>query len=321
MPLPPSIRTAIPLVIGLALGVFGASAFRESLPGEKGSAQERAAKLEVELKRANNRIASLEAADPRARHSGRTTRDGLRDIAEDLRAGRPVTPDDIFRTMQPLMRDLSPIFDRIRIREEQRRTDSLSGEIARKYNLTTAQAESLKKFFAARAEENAKRFSDLIAQEGVTLEQVARASMEVRPDDGLDEFMARTLTGDKLTDFQTERMAERAERVQQEADGRVERLDRIVGLDETQRDNVFAIMARASRDYDPAMGIEGADGSAIGASGGTPREAVLGILTAEQRARLDEESARLRADAEEELGFLGLSLPENWEPLDDLITR
>lgn len=296
--------------------------FQDSLPGEKGSAEERAAKLEVELKRANNRIAALEADDPRgARRSGRTTRDGLRDIAEDLRAGRPVTPDDVFRAMQPLMRDLSPIFDRIRIREEQRRVESLSGEIARKYDLTEAQSAALKKFFEARAEENAMRFSNLIAQEGVNLEEVARASMDVRPDDGLDEFMARTLTGDKLTAFQTERMAERAERVQQEADGRVERLDGIVGLDDTQRDQVFAIMARSSRDYDPAMGIEGADGSSIGTTNGTPRDAVMSVLSSDQRAKLDEESERLRAKAAEELGYLGLSMPETWDPLDDLMTR
>jgi hypothetical protein len=39
-------------------------------------------------------------------------------------------------------------------------------------------------------------------------------------------------------------MNERAQRVQQEADRMVERVNSIVSLDETQRDQVFGIMAR-----------------------------------------------------------------------------
>ena len=46
------------------------------------------------------------------------------------------------------------------------------------------------------------------------------AARDMRPDDGLDEFMPHLLSGDKLASFQTERMAERAGRVQNEADAR-----------------------------------------------------------------------------------------------------
>jgi hypothetical protein len=34
----------------------------------------------------------------------------MRNIGDDIRAGRPVTPEDIFRASQPLMRDLAPLF-------------------------------------------------------------------------------------------------------------------------------------------------------------------------------------------------------------------
>ena len=120
MPLPHSIRALLPLVIGLVVG------------GE-GSPEARANKLEVELKQANNRIAAMEATHSKGhepqgvlgRIAGgsqdhrRTLADGARRIAEDIREGRPVSPDEIFRASQPLMRDLSPLFDRMRVKAQQ----------------------------------------------------------------------------------------------------------------------------------------------------------------------------------------------------------
>ena len=184
--------------------------------------------------------------------------DGLREIGEDLRDGRPVTPEDIFRATKPLMRDLAPIFDRMRVKEQSHRIDTMTGELARKYDLNEAQQESLKAMVRAAGggggEAHGATWSGRTAPR---LEDLARAARDVRPDEGLETFMAGTLSGDKLAAFKTERMAERAERVQQEADMKVQRLDSIVGLDDTQRDQVFGIMARGSRDYDPAMMLEG----------------------------------------------------------------
>ena len=69
------------------------------------------------------------------------------------------------------------------------------------------------------------------------------------------------------------------------ADGKTQRLDRIVGLDDSQRDQVFGIMARGSSDYDPTMMLEGAAGGNIAASpAGTGRDAVLSVLRPDQRA-------------------------------------
>ena len=107
----------------------------ESLPGVEGSPEERAHQLELELKRAQNRIAALEAADTsrelrggnagksdaagdsEKQRSPRTFADGARSIGEDIRDGRPVSPDDIFRTSKPFLRDLAPLFDRMRVKQ------------------------------------------------------------------------------------------------------------------------------------------------------------------------------------------------------------
>jgi hypothetical protein len=275
--------------------------------------------MEVELKRAQNRIAALEAADPRGRRKpGRTFADGARNIAEDIREGRPVSPDDIFRASQPLLRDLAPLFDRMRVKQQQQMTDRMTGEWARKYDLTPEQQAALKQWFGQKAKDDAQRWSDLVAQDGTRLEDIMRASRDVRPDDGLDQFMEKTLSGDKLTAFQTERMAERAQRVQQDADTRVQRLDAVVKLDDAQRDQVFGIMARASRDYDPAMRLEGVAGD-IGttAAAGNRQQAMLSVLRPDQRTAYEAAQQARRNEAAQNMEAIGLSLPADWDMLND----
>ena len=313
-----SIRPVLPLVIGLLVGGLGTTMFLQSMPGAPGSPEERANKLEVELQRAQNRIAAMEGPDARTRRRpGRSLADGARNIFDDIREGKPVSPDDIFRASQPLLRDLSPLFDRMRLKQQQQMIDSMTGELARKYDLTPQQQESLKQWFGQKSQENAQRWKDLVASDGTRLEDLMRASRDARPDDGLDSFMAQTLSGDKLTDFKTNRMAERAQRVQQDADSRVARLDSIVKLDPAQRDQVFGIMACGSRDYDPAMRLEGVAGD-IGATaaGGNRQQAMLTVLRPDQRAAYEAEQQRRREEAASNMDAIGLTLPPTWDMLD-----
>lgn len=314
-------RPYITLVVGLLVGVAGAVLFLQSMPPEEGSAEERADKLEVELKRAENRVAALEGADPRGRRRpGRTLADGMRNIAEDLRTGKPVTPDDVFRATQPFIRDFSPLFDRMRVRELQRQSDTKAGELARKYSLNPAQQESLKKWLDQKAVDDAKRYTDLVSQEGTRLEDLAKASANVRVDDGLEEFMETTLGGDKLTAFKSDRMLEKVGSVQQEADMKVTRLDGIVSLDETQRGQVFGVMARGARDFDPTMQFEGlgTDTAAL-PSGKSKQDAILAVLRPEQRQAYQDAQAKRRAEARKEMESIGLTLPDDskmFDPLD-----
>lgn len=315
MSLSSSIRPFVPLVIGLLVGGVGVSLFRESLPGAQGSPEVRANQLEHELKRAQNQIAALEAGGAKGR-PGRTVTDGIRSLAEDFREGRKVTPDDVFRSAQPLLRDLAPLFERIRIRDGERQIDSLTGELTRKYNLTPAQQESLKQWFTQKTEEDAKQWTELVSNGNTSLEDLTREMQNTRQDEGLDAFMEKTLTGDKLAAFKTERLAERSQRVQQEADMRVERVDSIVKLDDAQRDQVFGIMARGSRDYDPSMKLEGAGGEIGTTAGGNREQATLAVLRPDQRAAYEAERQRRRAEAEKDAAAIGLSIPENWDALD-----
>jgi hypothetical protein len=316
--MPPSIRPALTLITGLAIGVAGAVLFIQSMPPREGSAAERVEKLELDLKRARNQLASLEGADPDRRQSPkRTFRDGARRIAEDIRDGKAVTPDDIFHATQPLLRDLNPLLSRIRLRDLHRRIDTMTGEIARKYNLDSTQQESLKQWFEQKAIEENKRYDEMISQDGTRLEDIIQGTRDIRPDEGLDAFMEGTLRGGNLAAFKSDRMLERVGRVQQEADMKVTRLDGIVKLDEAQHGQVFGIMARGSRDFDPNMQFEGLGTAKAALSNGqSKQDAIMAVLRPEQRQAYQAEREKRRLDAQKELEAIGLSMPDHWDALD-----
>ena len=320
MSLAQSLRTFVPLVIGLVVGGVGASMFMDSMPGANGSPEERVAQLETELKQAQNRLTELQATTGQNRFGTDTKRnlsDGARGLADKMRAGHRISPDDIFRASKPLMRDLAPLFDRMRIRDQKRRIDSIAGELARKYNLDGPQQIAMKQWFDKKAEEEAKRWTEMLGREDTGLEELTRASRDIRPDDGLDKFMEGVLSGEKLAAFKSERLAERVERLQSNADMKVQRLDSIVKLSDAQRDQVFGVMVRNSRDYDPSMVLEGAGGQIPVTAAANPREAMLAVLTPDQRATYDDEQRRRRDEAEKDLNSMGMTLPANWEILED----
>ncbi|BCU76731.1 hypothetical protein llg_14460 [Luteolibacter sp. LG18] len=305
----------MPLVAGLVIGGAGVGLFAGSHPGAEGTPEAQVTRLEVELKSARNRITELEASG-RTGRPGRTVSDGLRELAEDIRAGRPVSPDDIFQKCQPLIGTLAPLFERIRVREAEKIADSLAGEMIRKYGLDPGQQAALKRWFEQKAEADAKAWTDLVSRKGTSLQDLAKEARNVRPDQGLDSVMETMLSGDKLAAFKTQRATEKAERIQQEADMRVERIDSIVELDASQRDQVFGIMARQSPDYDASVKLEGAAGDIATIGKGTPEEATLAALRPEQQEKYLAEKQRRRQEAAKDLEAIGLSLPANWDPLD-----
>jgi hypothetical protein len=186
-------RTLFSVTIGFIIGAIGAILFSQSMPPKEGSAEEQVGKLEVELKRANNRVSLLEQTGRNGKNLNRTLKDNVRNITEDIRDGRSVTPDDIFRASQPLIRDLAPLLDRVRARQVQRQSDTKAGEIARKYSLTDAQLESLKILLAQNADAEAKRFTSMLSQEGTKLEDFAKATNNINIEDGLEQFMQNNL--------------------------------------------------------------------------------------------------------------------------------
>ncbi len=307
-------KNLLGLILGLAVGITGATLFQQSLPPEEGSNLEKLETAQQALKRAQSQIAALEAETGTTSNRKNTVKDRARRIAEDIKAGREVSVDEVFGVFKPAMQDLSPLFNRIRIREEKQQLDAIANELVRKYDLTPSQQAALEKWVSTRAELNAEAFNAVFASETTTFRDIERVTNELRQDEGLDQFMEGVLQGESLDQFREDRMMQRVERVQNEADRNTTRLDDIVGLDEDQKDEVFLVMAQGARDFDPVMQFDGLGDNAPQLSPGEERrDAINGVLRPEQQQQLEDYQQEVRNDAEEDLRAIGLSLPESWD--------
>ena len=313
-------RQVLFIAIGLVVGIAGTVLFLDSAPPEPDSMEERAMKAEMELTRARKEIAGYEAVMGK-RPTGflrDTFSDRTRQIAEDIKAGKPVTVDDVFDATKPMMRTLAPLFERIRLRDQKEFFDTMAGEYSRLYELDANQQEALAEFLALKAEENAAEYFEVMTSDSSRFIDFVRAGENFERDDDIDAFMERTLEGEKLEEFKTNRLEEKLGRVQNEADRNVQRLDSIVGLDENQKDQMFVFMARSSRDFDPTMQFEGLAGDSSRLEPGQDRnEAIRSILRPDQMAAYEEHRRARREEAEEDLRDIGLTLPDDWDVFDE----
>jgi hypothetical protein len=304
------------LVIGLAVGGLGVGLFQHSRPGEAGSPEKQIQHLESELQQARTRIAALEETRPRAARSpAQTAYDRGREIAQRLREGLPVSSDDLFRAAQPLLRDLSPLFERIAEQKFKQQADSLIGELARKYDLNPNQQDTLQKWFSEKSRADRKKWNDLISSDDTTYLQLVKSMRNDRTDEGMDPVMEGLLQGPQLEAFKAERLEERAQRVQQFADRQVQRINNIVRLDPAQTDRLFGIMAQSSPDYDASIRLEGSTGE-IAPANMHPRDALKSVLRPDQLAIYEEDRQRRSAEVLREMNELGVQLPADWDELE-----
>jgi hypothetical protein len=311
-----SLRSIVPLVIGLAVGGLGVGLFQHSRPGEAGSPEKQIQHLESELQQARTRIAALEETRPRAARSpAQTAYDRGRAIAQRLRDGIPVSSDDLFRAAQPLLRDMSPLLERIVGQKFKRQSDSLMGELARKYDLNPNQQDTLQKWFSEKSRAEQKKWNDLISSDNTTYLQLVKSMRNDRTDEGLDAVMEGLLQGPQLEAFKAERLEERAQRVQFYADMQVQRINEIVRLDPAQTDRLFGIMAQSSPDYDSSIRLEGVTGE-IAPANLHPRDALKSVLRPDQLAKYEDDRDRRLLEASREMNELGVQLPADWDEFE-----
>jgi hypothetical protein len=269
--------------------------------------------LQAELDAARGTIESLEAklaAAPSAAAPG----------GEEVEV--PAGPTDlntVFQQAKPLLKTLGPFLDNARRRGTKAMAERRVAEMTEKYGLTTDQQEAVKKWFEDKSEADAARGRELLDKPDAGLQDLIAAGRGQRPDDGLDEMMAGTLSPEQLAAYRADRLQERAASVEKEANRRVSQLNEVVQLDEAQQDKVFAIMARSSDNYDPAMQLEGlgTDEAAL-AEGASRDEAILAVLRPDQRQAYEADRQRRRDEAAKNLEAMGLKPPADLGVLEGL---
>ena len=286
-----------------------------SLPPPAGTEAEKIAELERVVARDRLRIASLEATEANAAaRLERLAATGRRSILQDLKDGRPVDLNDLFNTAKPFLHEFAPLLDRMSRRDQKRRIEHTVADLAERHGLNASQKEELKQWLEARAEEQAGRIQEVTGRADSTLADYARAMRDFQPLEGVDAFMEGALQGEALDRYRRERLEERANRVQYEAEQRVNQLAAVVALDDTQQDQVFALMARGSRDFDPSMQFEGLGDDRAALSPGQSRDdAIMAVLRPEQRAQYEAHRVQRRQEAEAEAAEIGLKLPDDWD--------
>lgn len=310
-------KQALGLIIGLLIGAAGALLFSKSMPPEEGSVEEQLEETKIELSKVRRTIREMERTGGRKRNP-RTVGDGIRGVMQDLREGRDVSVDDLFATMKPWLRDMSPLFDRLREINGEDWADRMTGQWAREYNLTSAEEEQLREWFIQKNKEHGEAFNDVIhSDQSGFVDFIKATEYDWHDSEGVDEVMEGFLQGEELAKFQEERLNERVDSVQGEADRGVERLGRIVELDEQQQVEAFAILVRGSEDYregEMAFDGMGANSNALNKRG---RDAALrNIMRPEQVEVFDAHVTERRNKAEEEMRRLHLTLPDDWDLLE-----
>ena len=308
-------KQGLGLIIGLIVGAVGAVLFSGSLAPDEGSPEERLEIAEIALGKARRTIRSLEA-DGRG-GSRRTVSDGVRGIAQDIKEGRDVSMDDVFSTMKPWLRDMSPLFNRMREVNEEDWADNMTGEWARKYDLSSSERDQLKEWFQERSREKGEAFNAVVESETSGFVDYVRATeYDWQDADGIDSVMEGFLEGEELTQFREERFSERVASVQGEANRNLTRLDDIVGLDASQQDKVFGIMARGSGDYQEGMDFDGMGGATNTLDVRARDNAIRNVLSADQVRVFDAHQVERREEAEKDMRRMGMTLPKDWDLME-----
>lgn len=309
-------KQALGLIIGLLVGAAGALMFSKSISADEGTPEERLEITQHDLRQANRKIQVLEAVS--GNRGPRGVKDGVRDIMQDIREGKDVSLDDVFSTMKPWMRNMAPLFDRMREVNQQDWADNMTGEWTRKYDLNDAEQEQLRAWFEQKNKEKGEAFSKVVDSDTSGFVDFAKATeYDWRDTKGIEDVMGSILKGEELTQFNEERAKQGAEQVQQEANRGLTRLDQMVELDETQQDQVFAILARGSEDYEEGeFDYEGMGTEQSSLDRRARDEAIRSTLRPEQQIKFDERLVERRAKAEAEMRRVGLTLPNNWDLLE-----
>jgi hypothetical protein len=306
----------ISLLVGLLLGGTAVVLFDASLPPAEGSAEEKAAQLESELSRARSSIAKLEAQMPaKGVDFASTARGSLSDMLDDIKHGRPVDIEKLHHRLKPALREITPLFDLLRRRELKKEHARLAAHMAEAYHLNEAQQKALEQWLAEKAAQDAETFIKTAYGENSRLEDLVKAVRYLEPRRGIDEFMERTLAGPEKQRYIADRTVERATKIENEANNRLQRLHQAVPLDQSQQDQVFAIMARSSPDFDPSIKLDIPQGNDMGhIRPGADREAAIQqVLRPDQRRQYATYRQAQREAAEREAAENGFKLPANWD--------
>ena len=296
------------------MGVTGGILFSKSLRPDPGSMQEKLEISEESLARSNRRLRAMEKHVERMGGSGKGE---FRRMARDFKEGKEVSFDDILGSAKPWMRQVAPVMERVRKVGEADWADARVSEWTRNYNLSEAEQEELKEYFAEQSRRNAERITEVIdSNESGFVDFVKATDNDWRDFNEVEEIMEGFLEGEELEKFQAESLEKRVKTVQNEADRKLKRLDDIVSLDDDQHSQLFGVLVRGAEDYRPEVKPEGFTGEETPLDRAGRDAAIEAVLQPEQRAALQKHQAERTQKLAEQWEKYQLAPPKNVDALE-----
>jgi len=156
-----------------------------------------------------------------------------------------------------------------------------------KLELTEAQATAIKGKIMAKMEENTTQLQADLDNNTMSMREIMEAQGEFwqSSEPEIEAMIKGELNAEQAETFEYEQLLGQTQNVQRQADWELRALDGALQLDEGQKDQVFNILVRESRSYDPAMAIEGTEAelpAAAVAEGVSKEDAIRSVLTPEQ---------------------------------------
>lgn len=275
------------LIAGLALG--GTGVYLKLTRGTSGNTpppNEVVSERESKLKAAQARIASLEkelTALNAAKAAAETKPIEISAVAST--GEEPVDVNKLIKDAKPLLKSLTSAFEPQRkemvegmIKEQVKRMTELAGLNPQQAAALQAHLESLDKANQAKWKgmmEKDINFADL-KNMGMNASNTQKA---------MDEWAAANLTGEQATEYDKKRLTEKSEQITKSANSQVERMDRDLSLDETQKDKVFNILVKTDKNFDPSMQLQGVDATTSIGEGQSKEDAIAAVLNPEQNEK------------------------------------
>lgn len=306
------------LIVGLIVGAVGGAMFQQSLPPET-PIEKQLANLQKRYDDAQLTITELSNQDDIARRSPRDeTAERAKAILNRIRNGETVSLDEFYHAYQPFLRDTAPLFGIMRNLAEVERFDSRLGKYTRKYDLSEDEQERLRQWMERKSRRNRREFNAVLESPNATIFDFLKAlDDQDRLETGIEDPLRDILSAEEYAQFYEERMNERAERVQRDADGRLNRLEQYVELRPEQQDELFVVFAQNSRFYSPDMQIEGVgDADTWGSPEPFSYDQIYEVLDTDQADQVRLAQERERAEANRRLEAVVLEVGADWDMLD-----
>lgn len=193
--------------------------------------------------------------------------------------------DKLFNDAKPLLKRLTAGFEPQRQEMVERLAEQQIKRMMALANLNPEQQAALKQHLLDFSEKEKGKWQAMLDGKGDMEDMMKMGRGAANSQKMLDEWAKANLEGEQAKSYETGRLGEKAKSITDNANAQIDRMNKSLGLDETQKDEMFQILVRSDKDFDPSMQLEGVTGGSGVPNPLSRDEAIAAILNPEQKEK------------------------------------